>query len=192
MGKIDNDIDERTTPLFLSSPERIGLAIGDEMDDWNYQFDDCDEGQITWYTGSNEPLTVCIEYVRSDIVEKLRADLAAAQEELRALRAIDAAAAMAMRDSLMEVCRQRDEAREELRKAREQEPVAWDGAEGWESLAFELCEDECDDPHAIVYEGYPLEPWGERWQKYEYEAKRMIRLVRKHTAILSATDTEVK
>lgn len=67
------------------------------------------------------------------------------------------------------------------------EPVAWQGGEGWESLAWELCADEngeesCDE---LVWEGGPIpEPWGDRWMKYEGEAKRLIALVHKHTAPL--------
>lgn len=67
-------------------------------------------------------------------------------------------------------------------KAGEQEPVIWEGAEGWEPLAFALCEEEHDDPHQLIYDGYPPEPWGEVWQKYEGDAKRMIQMVRKYTA----------
>jgi hypothetical protein len=66
----------------------------------------------------------------------------------------------------------------------EQEPVAWEGGEGWESLAWELCanengEDSCNE---LIWEGGPIpEPWGDRWMKYEEEAKRLIALVQKHT-----------
>lgn len=66
--------------------------------------------------------------------------------------------------------------------AQEAQPDTWDGAEEWERLAFELCaeehgEDACNE---LIWESN--EPWGDRWMKYEYEAKRMIQLVRKHTA----------
>ena len=79
---------------------------------------------------------------------------------------------------------------ERLRAAMAQagaEPVAWQGGEGWESLAWELCADEngeesCDE---LVWEGGPIpEPWGDRWMKYEGEAKRLIAIVHKHTAPL--------
>ena len=62
------------------------------------------------------------------------------------------------------------------------EPVAWTGGEGWEQLAWHLCaeehgEDACDE---MIWEGGPIpEPWGDRWLKYESDAKRMIELVRK-------------
>ena len=64
------------------------------------------------------------------------------------------------------------------------ELVAWEGAEEWEPLAWELCADEhgeesCND---LIWDmGVIPEPWGERWQKYEDEAKRMIAMVRKCT-----------
>ena len=64
------------------------------------------------------------------------------------------------------------------------EPVAWEGGEDWESLAWALCaeehgEDSCNE---LIWEGGPIpEPWGDRWLKYEPEAKRLIALVRKHT-----------
>ena len=38
------DLDPRTTPMFQTAPERIGLAIGDELEDWMSEFDDCDHG----------------------------------------------------------------------------------------------------------------------------------------------------
>jgi hypothetical protein len=65
-----------------------------------------------------------------------------------------------------------------------QEPVAWEGGEGWESLAWELCADENgeDSCNELIWEGGPIpEPWGDRWMKYEEEAKRLIALVQKHT-----------
>ena len=64
------------------------------------------------------------------------------------------------------------------------EPVAWEGGEDWESLAWQLCADECGEEACteLIWEGGPIpEPWGDRWMKYEYEAKRLIALVRKHT-----------
>ena len=65
-----------------------------------------------------------------------------------------------------------------------QEPVVWEGAERWEPLAMFLCADEngSDSCHELIWEGYPPEPWGERWQKYEREAKRMIDLVSQYAA----------
>ena len=59
----------------------------------------------------------------------------------------------------------------------------WDGAEEWMPLAWELCADECGEEACteLVWEGGPVpEPWGDRWLKYEGEAKRLIALVRKH------------
>lgn len=62
--------------------------------------------------------------------------------------------------------------------------VAWDSGEEWEPLAFCLCAEEngLDSCHELIWEGYPPEPWGERWQKYEREAKRMIDLVSQYAA----------
>ena len=65
------------------------------------------------------------------------------------------------------------------------EPVAWEGGEEWESLAWELCADENgeDACNELIWEGGPIpEPWGDRWMKYEGEAKRLIALVHKHAA----------
>ena len=74
------------------------------------------------------------------------------------------------------------------------EPVAWEGAEEWEPLAWELCADECGEEscmHMIWTMDVIPEPWGERWQKYEYEAKRMISMVRKCThPVNCVTDSE--
>ncbi len=61
--------------------------------------------------------------------------------------------------------------------------AAWKNSEGWESLAWELCADENgeDSCNELIWEGGPIpEPWGERWLKYEDEAKRLIALVQKH------------
>jgi hypothetical protein len=89
-------------------------------------------------------------------------------------------------------------------QAEKQEPVAkdWEGAEYWMPLAWELCADECgeDACNDLIWEGGPIpEPWGDRWLKYEDEAKRLIALVQKHTTPLAAqrqwvglTDEEVK
>ena len=62
--------------------------------------------------------------------------------------------------------------------------VAWDSGEEWEPLAFCLCAEEngLDSCHELIWEGYPPEPWGERWQKYDHEAKRMIHLVSQYAA----------
>lgn len=66
------------------------------------------------------------------------------------------------------------------------EPDGWQGGEEWEPLAWALCaeengEDACSE---LIWEGGPVkEPWGDRWMKYEPEAKRMIALVRKHVAL---------
>jgi len=61
-------------------------------------------------------------------------------------------------------------------------PEEWNG-EGWESLAWHLCaeengEDACND--LLWVGGAVPEPWVDRWQRYEGDAKRMIRLVKEH------------
>jgi hypothetical protein len=77
----------------------------------------------------------------------------------------------------------------ELKKAKalaqpEQEPVAWENGAEWEALAWHLCAEEygeeaCAD---LLYDNGPIPmPWGERWLKYEEEAKRTIELVRRYT-----------
>jgi hypothetical protein len=69
-----------------------------------------------------------------------------------------------------------------------QEPVAtkdWEGAEYWMPLAWALCAEECgeDACNDLIWDGGPIpEPWGERWLKYEDEAKRLIAMVQEHTA----------
>lgn len=59
----------------------------------------------------------------------------------------------------------------------------WEGAEEWMSLAWELCANECGEEACteLIWEGGPIpEPWGDRWLKYEDQAKEMIAMVRKH------------
>lgn len=62
--------------------------------------------------------------------------------------------------------------------------------EEWERLAWHLCaeehgEDACND---LLWEGGPQpEPWGDRWLKYEGDAKRLIALVREHVPQPAAT-----
>lgn len=66
---------------------------------------------------------------------------------------------------------------------RVQGEAAWENGEGWESLAWELCADENGEEacNELIWEGGPIpEPWGDRWLKYEDEAKRLIALVHKH------------
>lgn len=75
-----------------------------------------------------------------------------------------------------------DAAREAL-SAQPAETVSWEGTECWEALAWQLCADENgeDACNELVWEGGAIpEPWGDRWLKYEGEAKRMIALVQRH------------
>lgn len=87
-GLIDiADLDPRIMPMFKTSPERIGLAIGDELEDWNSEFHDCDE--VTWYSGE-PPVQVSIGYVRADLYESMQSQLAAANERAdAAVKALD-------------------------------------------------------------------------------------------------------
>lgn len=65
------------------------------------------------------------------------------------------------------------------------ESVAWTGGEEWEPLAWHLCAEENGEEACgqLIWEGGPIpEPWGERWMKYEHDAKQMIELVRKFSA----------
>lgn len=65
-------MDTNDTPLFRSSPERIGLAFGDGSDDlWQMEFDDVKDA--TWYSG-HPPVSVTLEYVRADLYENLKAE----------------------------------------------------------------------------------------------------------------------
>ncbi len=66
----------------------------------------------------------------------------------------------------------------------------WEGAEYWMPLAWALCADECGEEACteLVWEGGTVpEPWGDRWLKYEDEAKRLIALVRANTSALQAS-----
>lgn len=59
----------------------------------------------------------------------------------------------------------------------------WEGAEEWMPLAWALCADEHGEEACteLIWEGGAVpEPWGDRWLKYEGEAKRLIALVREH------------
>jgi hypothetical protein len=59
----------------------------------------------------------------------------------------------------------------------------WGGAAEWEPLAWALCAEEHGEEacNELIWDGGPIpEPWGDRWMKYEGEAKRMIALVREH------------
>lgn len=59
------------TPLFKSSPERIGLAFGDEEENWEYEFGYHED--VSWYSG-HPTVSVTIEYVRADLYENLKAE----------------------------------------------------------------------------------------------------------------------
>jgi hypothetical protein len=60
----------------------------------------------------------------------------------------------------------------------------WQGAEYWMPLAWALCAEENGEEacNELIWEGGPIpEPWGDRWLKYEDEAKRLIALVKEHS-----------
>jgi hypothetical protein len=65
----------------------------------------------------------------------------------------------------------------------------WEGAEEWMPLAWELCANECGEEACteLIWEGGPIpEPWGDRWMKYEDQAKEMIAMVRASLAAAQA------
>lgn len=65
----------------------------------------------------------------------------------------------------------------------------WEGAEEWMPLAWELCANECGEEACteLIWEGGPIpEPWGDRWLKYEDQAKEMIAMVRASLAAAQA------
>lgn len=67
----------------------------------------------------------------------------------------------------------------------------WEGAEEWMPLAWELCANECGEEACteLIWEGGPIpEPWGDRWLKYEDQAKEMIAMVRASLAAVQAPD----
>jgi len=71
----------------------------------------------------------------------------------------------------------------------EAKPKNWEGAEEWMPLAWELCANECGEEACteLIWEGGPIpEPWGDRWLKYEYQAKEMIAMVRASLAAVKS------
>ncbi|EWS54330.1 hypothetical protein [Methylibium sp. T29] len=72
------------------------------------------------------------------------------------------------------------------------QPAGWLDDWEWEQLAWQLCaeehgEDACNE---LIWEGGPIpEPWGDRWLKYEGEAKRMIALVRQYAPPAASGDS---
>lgn len=47
-----------------------------------------------------------------------------------------------------------------------------------EQLAYALAIDEGADPHHLIWEGNPPEPWGEVWQRYIPQARRLLECMR--------------
>lgn len=74
----------------------------------------------------------------------------------------------------------------------ERETNTYNGEE-WERLAMALASEEHDDIHHLIWEGGPVPtPWGEVWQRYEGDAKRLIALVREHVPTLTPAAPAVK
>lgn len=74
------------------------------------------------------------------------------------------------------------EIKAELLQAQASEPVANKSSYDYKLLAMELAAQEHDDIHELIWEGFPPEPWGEVWQKYEGDAKNLIAMVSKYTS----------
>jgi hypothetical protein len=71
----------------------------------------------------------------------------------------------------------------------------WEGAEEWMPLAWELCANECGEEACteLIWEGGPIpEPWGDRWLKYEDQARGMIAMVRASLAAVQAPESALR
>ena len=55
-----------------------------------------------------------------------------------------------------------------------QQPAAVDGAMVFRMAAWMAKNDGHDDPHHLIWEGSPPEPWGEVWNRYEDDARAAI------------------
>jgi hypothetical protein len=53
--------------------------------------------------------------------------------------------------------------------------------DAWEPVAMLLAEQAGDDPHQLIWEGNPPEPWGEVWIKYESQARAIVSLIAQKT-----------
>ena len=130
-----------------------------------------------------------------DPVAEVRRLVAAPQQEAQDSVSPRHPVVMQWRDNAIEACAKiadaygHEHAAQDMRamltapQQEAQEPCGWDGAEEWEKLAWHLCAEENgeDACHELIWEGGPMpEPWGDRWLKYEGEARRMIALVRTH------------
>lgn len=65
-----------------------------------------------------------------------------------------------------------------------QQPAAVDEAMVFRLAVWMAKHDGCEDPHRLIYEGSPPVPWGEVWNRYEYDARAAL------TAALAAQQQE--
>lgn len=65
-----------------------------------------------------------------------------------------------------------------------QQPAAVDEAMVFRLAVWMAKHDGCEDPHRLIYEGSPPVPWGEVWNRYEYDARAAL------TAALAAQHQE--
>lgn len=56
------------------------------------------------------------------------------------------------------------------------QPPAADNMPAWECIAMLLAEQDGQDPHHLIWEGNPPEPYGEVWCKYEFKARQIADL----------------
>ena len=74
--------------------------------------------------------------------------------------------------------------RDALLDALAQQPAAVDEAMVFRLAVWMAKHDGCEDPHRVIYEGGPPVPWGEVWNRYEYDARAAL------TAALAAQQQE--
>jgi len=55
-----------------------------------------------------------------------------------------------------------------------QQPAAVDEAMVFRLAVWMAKHDGCEDPHRLIYEGSPPVPWGEVWNRYEYDARAAL------------------
>jgi hypothetical protein len=55
-----------------------------------------------------------------------------------------------------------------------EQPAAVDEAMVFRLAVWMAKHDGCEDPHRLIYEGSPPVPWGEVWNRYEYDARAAL------------------
>lgn len=60
-----------------------------------------------------------------------------------------------------------------------------------DAVAFHLCEADGADPHQLIWEGNPPEPWGEVWQRYTEPARAICRTMISAAPPVPAADAEL-